>query len=680
MRSKQINAYTHLFQREREQGRTFFWDPLHLHQLVHHRQRSLSPSNCYVRLLLLIAMTKANGTDAKTEASGSSSQASKKRKISSEPAASTPVDAVVEEEKLVVKDEVGGVEDGMEVDFSTADKEAIGSHIKDWQSEVNSLEHLVHHLYEHAVGNYTSDAQAKGEATWKEHSLDLEFHLASAPDTIFKAHSFIIACRSNELETQIQQCVANGPRPWVIQVPAEIPADIFPEFLRFLYTFKCEITPSNVSALLLTADHYQVRSLRKACGEFLYAQVQVKEENVFEILTNAMDFHLDDIKERCMDIIQKNTSVFTDKAIFSKMKPQHLEEIVKFNILPLNEEKLFEFIVKWSAYMKDPVVVTVPEAVNGGGESEGTPAKTEAVEGAAEGEAKAEAKVGEKAVEGETNGEAEAPAEAPAAEPAKPTVITKRVVMRGEELKALLVNVLPYIRFPVMTAEFFVDTVVPLKVLSMEDEWAIFQDIASKKATAAISRFPNDPREQVKAAFKVSIEAGKSKTSTLHTKRLKWSFSFFTKPHRFYREYNYEYCRVCRQNPRHECYYYNMEVTVENIANAGKDRKDAESWQCELESLEVRLLYPTHRTASVKGGDVKPAESSGSDAAAAPQQKSKTIYGPVSWKFDENKALFKVQELVDCHYYHPEHTDGIFLDRGFLYMEVIFKAKDKTTL
>lgn len=134
-----------------------------------------------------------------------------------------------------------------------------------------------------------------------------------------------------------------------------------------------------------------------------------------------------------------------------------------------------------------------------------------------------------------------------------------------------------------------------------------------------------------------------------------------------------------RQNPRHECYYYNMEVTVENAANLGKDRKECESWLCELESLEVRLLYPTHRASSAKGGDVKPAESSAADSAA-PVQKSKTIYGPVSWKFDENKALFKVQELVDCHYYHPEHTDGIFLDRGFLYMEVIFKAKDKTTL
>ena len=56
------------------------------------------------------------------------------------------------------------------------------------------------------------------------------------------------------------------------------------------------------------------------------------------------------------------------------------------------------------------------------------------------------------------------------AEAGKPGVVTKRVVMRGEELKALLANVLEHIRFPVMSAEFFVDTVVPLKVLSMEDE------------------------------------------------------------------------------------------------------------------------------------------------------------------------------------------------------------------
>jgi len=658
-------------------------------------------------------MTKVNGTtetkmsDAAattTATAASTGQATKKRKISAE-ASSAPappaaaavaaVDAVVEEEKLVVKDEVGGVEEGMEVDFSTADKEAIGSHIKDWQSEVNSLEHLVHHLYEHAVGNYTSDSKIKGDKTWKEYALDLEFHLASAPEAVFKAHSFVVACRSYELESQIQLGVDAGSRPILVRVPPEIPADCFPEFLRFLYTFKCEITPANVSSLLLTADHYQVRSLRKACGEFLYAQVQVKEENVFEILTNAMDFHLDDIKERCMDIIQKNTSVFTDKSIYAKMKPQHLEEIVKFNVLPLNEEKLFEFIVKWSAYMKDPVVVTVPEQPVTANES-AAPAAAAPVAEPAEGAAAAKVEVTEAAADGEgkpaegeaiaaaateANGDA-APAEAAAAvavEPAKPMVVTKRMAMRGDELKALLVNVLPHLRFPVMSAEFFVDSVVPLKVLSMEDEWAIFQDIASRKSTATISRFLNDPREQVKAAFKVSIEAGKSKTSTLHTKRLKWSFSFFTKPHRFYREYNYEYCRVCRQNPRHECYYYNMEVTVENLANAGKDRKDAESWQCELESLEVRLLYPTHRASAAKGGDVKPAESAAPDAATPPQ-KSKTIYGPVSWKFDENKALFKVQELVDCHYYHPEHTDGIFLDRGFLYMEVIFKAKDKTTL
>lgn len=644
-------------------------------------------------------MTKANGTAAESKPSTeASAQTSKKRKISTEPSASTnPVDAVVEEEKLVVKDEVGGVEDGMEVDFSTADKEAIGSHIKDWQSEVNSLEHLVHHLYEHAVGNYTSDSKIKGDRTWKEYALDLEFRPLSAPERVFKAHSFVVACRSCELETQIQVGIDAGNRPIVLQVPPEVPADVFPEFLRFLYSFKCEITPTNVSALLLTADHFQVRSLRKACGEFLYAQVQVKEENVFEILSNAMDFHLDDIKERCMDIIQKNTSVFADKSIYSKMKPQHLEEIVKFNILPLNEEKLFEFIVKWSSYMKDPVVETVLEAVApaavapaavalaaapaapaaNGGAAEGESSKMESDDAAAATDEK------EKPVEGEaseSNGEAAsetASSEVVAVETMKPVVVTKRVVMRGEELKALLANVLEHIRFPVMSAEFFVDTVVPLKVLSMEDEWAIFQDIASRKSH--VSRFINDPREQVKAAFKVSIEAGKSKTSTLHTKRLKWSFSFFTKPHRFYREYNYEYCRVCRQNPRHECYYYNMEVTVENAANLGKDRKECESWHCELESLEVRLLYPTHRASSAKGGDVKPAESSAADSAA-PAQKSKTIYGPVSWKFDENKALFKVQELVDCHYYHPEHTDGIFLDRGFLYMEVIFKAKDKTTL
>lgn len=582
---------------------------------------------------------------------------------------------------MVVKDEVG-VEEGMEVDFTTADKESIGGHIKDWQAEVNSLEHLMHHLYEHAIGTYTSESSIKGESTWKEYALDLEFHLLSAPEKVFKAHSFIVSCRSFELETQIQQHLddSGNARPIKITVPADISADVFPEFLRFLYTFKCEITPSNVSSMLQNADHYQVRSLRKACGEFLYAQVQVKEENVFEILTNAMEFHLDDIKERCMDIIQKNTSVFTDKTIYSKMKPAHLEEIVKFNILPLNEEKLFEFIVKWSAYMKEPVIVVseavvVPELNGSADEAEASKVEPEKVESvkAEEGKGTADAD-SVTAVAPTENGEA--PTEAPT--PAAPVVESKPVVakresMKGEELKALLANVLANVRFPVMSAEFFVDTVVPLKILSMEDEWSIFQDIASRKLPTSISRFSNDPREQVKAAFKVSIEAGKSKTSTLHTKRLKWSFSFFTKPHRFYREYNYEYCRVCRQNPRHECYYYNMEVTVDNIA---PNRKDSEPWQCELESLEVRLLYPTHRAASAKGiaADVKP------EAADATPQKSKTIYGPVSWKFDENKALFKVQELVDCHYYHPEHTDGVFLDRGFLYMEVIFKAKDKTTL
>uniref|UniRef100_A0A914PQI5 BTB domain-containing protein n=1 Tax=Panagrolaimus davidi TaxID=227884 RepID=A0A914PQI5_9BILA len=113
-----------------------------------------------------------------------------------------------------------------------------------------------------------------------------------------KAHQFILINRSPVFKAMIKGPMAPANQQHEITDP-DIEFDDFNNFLKFLYTEKCEVTIENFQALLHFSDMYDVSSLSEFCVNTLsktlskqnllkFAEFGIIYENKFGIVTKCL--------------------------------------------------------------------------------------------------------------------------------------------------------------------------------------------------------------------------------------------------------------------------------------------------------------------------------------------------------------------------------------------------------
>ncbi|XP_060571389.1 BTB/POZ domain-containing protein 6-like [Ruditapes philippinarum] len=184
------------------------------------------------------------------------------------------------------------------------------------------------------------------ETNWQmlqdERLCDITFLVGSEKEEKIMAHRFILASRSPVFFTMF---CGSLPETNHIPVPDIEPA-IFLDLLRFIYTEECCVDENNVMALLYCSKKYELERLKGACRKFLNTNMSC--ENVFTILQHAIEFHEDDLENRCLKFVMQNAETALKSDGFSTISKEVLKKIIESDELCANELNVYDACKSWA--------------------------------------------------------------------------------------------------------------------------------------------------------------------------------------------------------------------------------------------------------------------------------------------------------------------------------------------
>ncbi|KAL9968016.1 hypothetical protein ACROYT_G026341 [Oculina patagonica] len=118
------------------------------------------------------------------------------------------------------------------------------------------------------------------------------------------------------------------------------------ELFRYMYCDKANLSGSNVMQVLYLANKYMIPSLAVKCTEYLRDNLDAS--NVFCILPHAQKFEDKDLKDRCWEVIEKQTEEAVTSDEFVTLERSLVESVVKREALNVKEVELFKAVDRWA--------------------------------------------------------------------------------------------------------------------------------------------------------------------------------------------------------------------------------------------------------------------------------------------------------------------------------------------
>ena len=160
---------------------------------------------------------------------------------------------------------------------------------------------------------------------------------------IFHAHKYVLGTSSAVFYAMFYGDLAEEESTICLTDAEE---ESFEEFLRFLYTDDCRLTPENTIGILYLAKKYVVSSLAEKCCETLEASI--RPENVFAVLEQAIQFDEKKMEAKSWKIISKKTQECLNSEAFCDIGLHTLNALLKKESLAATKMELFKAVLKWT--------------------------------------------------------------------------------------------------------------------------------------------------------------------------------------------------------------------------------------------------------------------------------------------------------------------------------------------
>ena len=160
---------------------------------------------------------------------------------------------------------------------------------------------------------------------------------------IFHAHKYVLATSSAVFFAMFYGEIP--PKEFPIRIEDAV-EESFKEFLGFLYTDDCKITAENAIGVLYLAKKYLISSLAEKCCEILEANV--KPENAFAVLEQAIKFDEKELEEKSWKIVSNKTQECLNTETFYDIGLHTLNALLKKESLAVTEVELFKAVLKWT--------------------------------------------------------------------------------------------------------------------------------------------------------------------------------------------------------------------------------------------------------------------------------------------------------------------------------------------
>ena len=126
----------------------------------------------------------------------------------------------------------------------------------------------------------------------------------------------------------------------------DVEEEVFESLMMYIYKDVIKVKGQYLLDLLELAHRYMMKELVSA----LTSQVTLlnHERHVWKYLAFAIDFNDEDLKDRCLKIIDEDAEKLLSLPDFLNVKSSVIELIICRNSLSLKEMKLFERLIEWS--------------------------------------------------------------------------------------------------------------------------------------------------------------------------------------------------------------------------------------------------------------------------------------------------------------------------------------------
>ena len=156
------------------------------------------------------------------------------------------------------------------------------------------------------------------------------------------AHRFILRLHSIVFETMLSPVSQRQIEE--LEMPDET-SDGLKVMLRFMYSNEINLTIENVHSTMYVAQKYFLNELAGACVQFM--QQNLRPETVINILKDADTYHIDDLKEACMKVIDYQFPFLSQRNEFSSLSRDLMAAIIKRDSLKCRENDIYLAVFSW---------------------------------------------------------------------------------------------------------------------------------------------------------------------------------------------------------------------------------------------------------------------------------------------------------------------------------------------
>ncbi|XP_046547323.1 BTB/POZ domain-containing protein 6-like [Haliotis rubra] len=170
---------------------------------------------------------------------------------------------------------------------------------------------------------------------------DVTFRVGSR-EQVVRAHRYVLVSRSCVFHAMFCGLLAGKGEVTI----TDIEADIFKEFLRYIYTDEVRINAETVTALMYTSNKYSLDALYDLCVTFL--EVSLSEDNVCQILEQCHRYGELDLEQKALKILTEGGERVTKSPGFVGLCSDCLGKLLKSDTLNMKEEDVFEAVLSWT--------------------------------------------------------------------------------------------------------------------------------------------------------------------------------------------------------------------------------------------------------------------------------------------------------------------------------------------
>ena len=172
---------------------------------------------------------------------------------------------------------------------------------------------------------------------------DIQFTCGESKRKHFYAHKYVLATSSPVFYAMFYGDLAE--KNSVIHLE-DADEESFEEFLRFLYTDECTITPEIAVRVMYLAKKYMAPCLLEECISIL--KNSLNTQNVFTILEKGVQFDEEELQKKCWEVVCSQTHKAVTSDNFNNVSKQTVDHLLKQETLDVKEVELFKAVLKWS--------------------------------------------------------------------------------------------------------------------------------------------------------------------------------------------------------------------------------------------------------------------------------------------------------------------------------------------